>query len=115
MKDFTINGWSLRFDNGTSRIIREARGITEENAMAGLTKWEEMAPWILLGGLKRNWEKFPPQEGAQALTITDARTMMEDLSPAETVELINAYVKAMTVTVDEGQATVKEGEPEKKS
>lgn len=112
MKDYTINGWNLRFDNGTSRIIRDARGIKEENALDGLTDWQNMAPWILMGGLNRSHEKLGHPE---RYDVKLAIEMIEDLSPAETVELINAYVRAMTVQIDGDQPTEKEGEPEKKS
>lgn len=112
MKDFTINGWVLRFDNGTSRIIRDTRGIETENALEGIEKWEEMAPWILLGGTNRQNEKL---EDPTRINMDTAKKMLDDLSPSETVQLINAYVKAMAIHQDGNQPAAAEGEPEKKS
>lgn len=112
MKDYTINGWNLRFDNGTSRIIRDARGIKEENALDGLTDWRSMAPFILMGGWNRRAER---SNEADKIVEQEAHRFLEELSPAETVQLINAYVRAMTVQIDGDQPTEKEGEPEKKS
>lgn len=112
MKDFTINGWVLRFDNGTSRIIRDTRGIETENALEGIEKWEEMAPWILLGGMNRANEKA---SDPLRMNIEAAKRMLDELSPSETVQLINAYVKAMAIHQDGNQPAAAEGEPGKKS
>lgn len=112
MKDFIINDWALRFDNGTADIIRSARGIEEENALEGIQGWQQLAPWILYGGMERKRER---DKGIVTVTKAECDSLIKELSPKETLDLINMYVRAMSVKVEEDQQVATEGDTIKKS